>query len=432
MSNSKIYLGANNLGAGKIKLGSSDVSAIYLGTSLLYPLSGPATIPTLVDWVHTTTATSTANYLSTGVCPTINTVFRAVFHANQKVGATTIGFDGGATPTGGASDNDDYRLFNHDSLTRFYFDFNSSRINKTSVSSDSNGYVSITCGNNYITDNIRQSTTNGTAQSVVNTQNVPIYINVSSDVDFQSLEIWENGTLVYNGHAAYLNGDYGVYDSVGGTFTTQTYGGNTMIGPAVQVDCSDCTNWEDCGYSSYSDCECQENGNCMTVSPSTLTFDNSNLTATFTVTSNESWTLTDNCNGPRYELINWTRNCPSFTAVYDGSIDIYAPANPIGDGSDSIWEEWSYSDYVTSKQEFINLCSSVGITMSGMNCDNSGYSMELRPVRTGNRWLSYSISSGSSGTTTVTVTCEATVIPLNATITITSAHNTATINVTKN
>lgn len=28
------------------------------------------------------------------------------------------------------------------------------------------------------------------------------------------------------------------------------------------VDCNDCSNWEECGYSSYEDCDCQVNGNC--------------------------------------------------------------------------------------------------------------------------------------------------------------------------
>lgn len=34
--NSKIYLGSNNLASGKIKLGSSDVSAIYIGSTMVY------------------------------------------------------------------------------------------------------------------------------------------------------------------------------------------------------------------------------------------------------------------------------------------------------------------------------------------------------------------------------------------------------------
>lgn len=44
MSNSKIYLGSTNLGTGKIRLGANDVSAIYLGSSLLYPPSSPADV----------------------------------------------------------------------------------------------------------------------------------------------------------------------------------------------------------------------------------------------------------------------------------------------------------------------------------------------------------------------------------------------------
>lgn len=70
---------------------------------------------------------------------------------------------------------------------------------------------------------------NVTQDSVV-TENVPMYLNVSSDLDFRSIEIWQNNVKVYDGHAAVFNGEYGVYDSVGSTFTTQTYGGNTMSG----------------------------------------------------------------------------------------------------------------------------------------------------------------------------------------------------------
>lgn len=29
-----------------------------------------------------------------------------------------------------------------------------------------------------------------------------------------------------------------------------------------EVDCNDCSNWEDCGYTEYEDCDCQVNGNC--------------------------------------------------------------------------------------------------------------------------------------------------------------------------
>lgn len=34
------------------------------------------------------------------------------------------------------------------------------------------------------------------------------------------------------------------------------------VGCPEETDCSDCSNWEECGYESYEDCDCQVNGNC--------------------------------------------------------------------------------------------------------------------------------------------------------------------------
>lgn len=242
MSNSKIYLGSTNLGTGKIRLGANDVSAIYLGANLVYPTSTPPTptpTPTLVDYVHTSTASLTANYIDTGIYPTTDTVFRIVFKPNNTIGNCIVGYDfTGApssqksTPTGASSDDTDYRLINYSTRNKMHFDFNNSRIEKT-MSTDSDGYIDITCGNNYITDNIAQSTQTGITQSTMDTQNVPMYLNASSDLDFRSLEIWEDNVKVYDGHAAFDGTNYGVYDSISGTFTTQTYGGNTMIGGIV-------------------------------------------------------------------------------------------------------------------------------------------------------------------------------------------------------
>lgn len=71
MSNSKIYLGSNNLGTGKIRLGANDVSAIYLGASLLYPPTQPTPTPTDPDMLHFTAqqANSTIGYTSTLATP---------------------------------------------------------------------------------------------------------------------------------------------------------------------------------------------------------------------------------------------------------------------------------------------------------------------------------------------------------------------------
>lgn len=211
--------------------GSTQINKMYVGNNLVYralPTTITPTTPTNVDYVHTSTPTSTANFINTGVYPTTDTVYRIVYKPNATIDTTLVGFDGGKTPTMCSSDSTDYRYFYYRGLNSVTFDFNSSRINKT-ITFDSDGYADVTIGNNYITDNLAQSTQTGTTQSTI-TPNIPIYLNVSSDSDFQSLEIWQNNVKVYDGHAAVLNGTYGVYDSVGGTFTTQTYGGNTMSG----------------------------------------------------------------------------------------------------------------------------------------------------------------------------------------------------------
>lgn len=225
----KYKLGANNIT--KTYEGGTKINKMYVGNDLVYralPSTTTPTTPTNVDYVHTSSSTSTDNYIDTGVYPTVNTTFRIVYKPNANIDSTLVGFDGGSTPIQCLSDSTDYRYFYHRSLNEVTFDFNSSRFYKT-IAFDADGYADITVGNNYITDNISQSTATGTTQSSI-TPNIPIYLNVSNGVDFQSLEIWENNTKVYDGHAAVLNGDYGVYDSVGGTFTTQTYGGNTMTG----------------------------------------------------------------------------------------------------------------------------------------------------------------------------------------------------------
>lgn len=280
MSNSKIYLGSTNLGTGKIRLGANDVSAIYLGTSLIYPPQ-----------------------------PTVNC-------------------------------HDDWASL---------------------------GYM--------------------------------------SEAECECVE----------------SGDNMGYESKGDCMCNEFQ------------ECINCSSeWQTLGFQSEAECECQMYEHCISVSPSTLNFDNSNLTATFTVTSDESWTLTDNCNGTKYVLYDHTLNCSSFHASYDGSYDWHAPEHPVGDGTDSIWMEWkTQSPQVVSKQEYIDGCAAYGITVSGLNCDSSGYYLELRPT-TGRKWLTYSTTSGAAGTTIVTVTCGLSEYPMSATITISTAHTSATIDVYKN
>lgn len=227
--------------------GTTQINKMYVGGNLVYravptttPVPPTPPAPTHANYIRTSTATSTDNYINTGIYPTTDTVFRIVYKPNALIGAAVVGFTGpyeshttAITPTYASDYDTTYRYFYHRGLDDVTFDFNTSRTYKT-ITFDSDGYADITVGNNYITDNIAQTTTTGTTQSTI-TQGVPLYLNVSSDLNFRSLEIWENNVKVYDGYAALVNGVYGVYDSVGDTFTTQTYGGNTMTGSQMTI-----------------------------------------------------------------------------------------------------------------------------------------------------------------------------------------------------
>lgn len=216
-----------------LQIGGKEVIRIADGQTVLWEKVTPVA-PTLVDYVHTSSSSLSDNFISTGVYPTTDTVYRIVYKPNSAIASTLVGFDDGNTPTRCSNDSTDYRCFYWNRLNNMTSDYNSSRFPKT-ITFDGDGYADITVGNNYITDNLAQSTQTGTTQSTI-TPNIPIYLNVSSRLDFQSLEIWENNTKVYDGHAAVDNGTYGVYDSIGGTFTTQTYGGNSMTGGNLAPD----------------------------------------------------------------------------------------------------------------------------------------------------------------------------------------------------
>ena len=189
---------------------------------------------TNVDWVWVENqGMSTGTYIDTGIIPTTDTSFRVVFQPLQPIGSALVGYSFAGdtqarTPMYSVDDDSDYRVFFYHSNSTMYFDFNSSRISKSVT--NSGGFVDLTCTNNSITDNLSGQTTTGTTQSSMATTTVPLYINLSNFAKVRSVEVWQGNTKVYDGHAAYDGDNYGWYDSIGGTFTTQTYGGYTITG----------------------------------------------------------------------------------------------------------------------------------------------------------------------------------------------------------
>ena len=184
----------------------------------------------LCPYVFVPKATETGIYIDTGVYPTVNTLFKVKYIPKNTIGGVIVGFGQNITPTGSTSDNNDYRFFTASRSNYGYWDFNNSRCNTLSLTADSDGYYAVECGNNYIKDINNGNMLTGTTQTSMSTTGVPIYVNLSTDLLVQSLEIFENGTKVYDGHAAFDGTDYGWSDSVSGTFTTQTYGGYKLTG----------------------------------------------------------------------------------------------------------------------------------------------------------------------------------------------------------
>ena len=191
-------------------------------------------VVTAATYVTTEYTQGARTCIDTGIYPTTETLMKVKYKPIANNGGALIGFCPGneATPTGSIDDNSDYRYFYYNSLTTGYFDFNASRINR-SLTYDADGYITVEVGNNYITNVNNSQTTTGTTQGSMATTTVPIYINLGSNAWLQSVEIWQGATKVYDGYAANDGTNYGWYESIGNTFTTQTYGGYSLTGPTI-------------------------------------------------------------------------------------------------------------------------------------------------------------------------------------------------------
>ena len=192
-----------------------------------------------VDWVWVENqGSSTGTYIDTGIEPTTETSFRIVYQPLQWIGSALVGYTfaedtDARTPMYADDDDSDWRFFSASSTRNAYFDFNLARVSGSILTADADGYITVECGNNYVTDVNSGRTRTGSVQSSMATTGVPIYLNLSNYSKVQSLEIWQGQTKVYDGHAAFDGTIYGWNDSISGTFSTQTYGGYTLTGPSI-------------------------------------------------------------------------------------------------------------------------------------------------------------------------------------------------------
>lgn len=181
-----------------------------------------------VDYVYT----SSEAYVDTTIRPTTNTKFTVKLKQTGRNGGGTVGYFMSNTPITCENDSTDYRCFNYDRTNGFVWDFNGSRISGN-ISPESDGLIIATFGNNYIADKNGTKVATGSTQSSIATQNnVPIYINLDNRyAQIQQVTIYDdNDVVVFDGHAADVDGEYGVYDTVSETLLKPTNGATVYKG----------------------------------------------------------------------------------------------------------------------------------------------------------------------------------------------------------
>jgi len=119
----------------------------------------------------------------------------------------------------------------------------------------------LTFNTNYLFDNtdgtMLVTSAGGVVPTVVGTH---IFIDVSW-TEIYELTIQNNNGLLLDGKPAVdNNGNVGLWDSVSESLI---YNPDLDMYDPNPVDCTDCNNWQECGYESYEDCQCQQYGECQ-------------------------------------------------------------------------------------------------------------------------------------------------------------------------
>ena len=170
-----------------------------------------------VPYIHTDTLTANTNvYIDTGVFPTSATTMRVKYVGkNMTSSAKYFGFSWYAEEDKyNTAPQNGYRMFYANG--HIYWDYNGSRVENGNVNPAQNGvFYDYTLGNNYIYDNLTETTIGSGEIQNDPYQNIPIMANISC-IWLQSIEIWDGQTLVFDGQAAVddANNIIGLYDSV--------------------------------------------------------------------------------------------------------------------------------------------------------------------------------------------------------------------------
>lgn len=206
-----------------VTLVSDELSAVTSGSVMFESNSYSASLETsfeMVQFVDAIRDNSAPNwdlskYLDTGIYVTdnIGTTIRVKYIGGGEFSDRIVGFD--SIETGG-NDDTDFRYFPP------MADAGSQRIDSLPYSLyESDVEQDITLGNLWVYDNKAQQTIASTLTGGTISDNTTIRVDMSTNW-IEEVIISVNNTRVFDGKAAYLNGEYGMYDTVSNTFLTDS------------------------------------------------------------------------------------------------------------------------------------------------------------------------------------------------------------------
>lgn len=203
-----------------VSLTATTQTAETSGNIVIASQSFSATVSTnftLVKYVHSSNMGDNTNYkLETGIIPDLTTygIVKGKY-VGYWTDSILVGYK--------TRDTNDWRLFKifADSNKNTYMDVGSSRVTNVPIWTPVlNEDFDIEFGNLYIKNRLTETTVTGSPYTGSLTgESIKIELGV---MWIESLQLYTQGSLVFDGKAATQNGQYGIYDSVSNTFLTST------------------------------------------------------------------------------------------------------------------------------------------------------------------------------------------------------------------
>ena len=172
----------------------------------------------LVNYVYENSGSYIQSHnLDTGIAHTASTMtVQLKYKARGGNSDRMVGYQDG--DVGCSSDSNDFRIFGYRDGT---FDYKTGRWSTGTINANGQAY-DITIGDGFCLDNTNQVyRVQQTATGVVPSPNCHIYVDMSY-IKVKEIIIMDGNSVLYDGKAAKLGNDYGLFDTVSGEFLTSS------------------------------------------------------------------------------------------------------------------------------------------------------------------------------------------------------------------